>query len=293
MANVASVGLTANITLYDGGQNKYALAAAKEAVLSTRQALVGVEQQVLLATVGAFMEVRRARKTAILRQNNVRVIQEELRAAKDRFEVGEVTKTDVALAEARLAASKSALAVARGERAQADENYKQTVGSLPKNLSAPGRLPKLVSSAVASKNSAVQHHPDIIAIQHDIKQAEYNMKRAAGVFRPTVSLSSSLNYTDQAGDEFQRRQYTASSRSLIYKGGRLPALLRQATARHDAQRSILHLTRLKLNKKPEVLLRCCRWPARDERQASLRASSLPLKVFEKKPKWGHAQLLMF
>ena len=91
VANVASVGLTASITLYDGGQNKYALAAAKEGVLSTRQALVGVEQQVLLATVGAFMEVRRTRKTAILRQNNVRVIQEELRAAKDRFEVGEVT----------------------------------------------------------------------------------------------------------------------------------------------------------------------------------------------------------
>ena len=289
VANVASVGLTANITLYDGGQNKYALAAAKEAVLSTRQALVGVEQQVLLATVGAFMEVRRARKTAILRQNNVRVIQEELRAAKDRFEVGEVTKTDVALAEARLAASKSALAVARGERAQADENYKQTVGSLPKNLSAPRRLPKLVSSAVASKNSAVQHHPDIIAIQHDIKQAEYNMKRAEGAFRPTVSLSSSLNYSDEAGDEFQRSgSIQLAAEGLIYTGGRLPALLRQATARRDAQRSILHLTRLRVEQEAGsafALLQMAR-AGREASEEQIRASKVAFEGVREEAKVG-------
>ncbi len=289
VGNVASVGLTASITLYDGGQNKYALAAAKEAVLSTRQALVGVEQQVLLATVGAFMEVRRARKTAILRQNNVRVIQEELRAAKDRFEVGEVTKTDVALAEARLAASKSAMAVARGERIQADEIYKQTVGSLPKNLSAPGRLPKTVSSALDSKNSAVQYHPDIIAIQHDIKQAEYNMKRAAGVFRPTVSLSSSLNYTDQEGDEFQRSgSINLSAEGLIYAGGRLPALLRQATARRDVQRSILHLTRLRVEQEARsafALLQMAR-AGREASQEQIRASKVAFKGVREEAKVG-------
>ena len=287
--NAASVGLTASITLYDGGQNKYALAAAKEAVLSTRQALVGVEQQVLLATVGAFMEVRRARKTAILRQNNVRVIQEELRATKDRFEVGEDTKTDVALAEARLAASKSAMAVARGERVQAEENYKKTVGSLPKSLSAPVRLPKLVSSAVASKNSAVQHHPDIIAIQHDIKQAEYNMKRAEGAFRPTVSLSSSLNYTDQAGDDFQRTgSINLSAEGLIYTGGRLPALLRQATARRDAQRSILHLTRLRVEQEAGsafALLQMAR-AGREASEEQIRASKVAFEGVREEAKVG-------
>ncbi len=242
VANTASVGLTASITLYDGGRNKYALEAAKEAVLSTRQTLVGVEQQVLLSTVSTYMEVLRSRKTVTLRQNNLRVIKEELRAARDRFEVGEVTKTDVALAEARLAASVSALAVAEGERAQAEESYKQTVGSSPKGLTAPGRLPKLPNSAAASKKSAVQNHPDIIAIQHDIKQAEYNMKRAEGAYHPTVSLSSSLNYTDQEADDFQRSgSVSLSAEGPIYTGGRLPALLRQATAR-----SFLHLTRLRL-----------------------------------------------
>jgi outer membrane protein len=228
VANNAEIGLTAKITLYDGGENKYALEAAKEAVLSTRQTLVGVEQQVLLSTVSTYMEVLRSRKTVTLRQNNLRVIKEELRAARDRFEVGEVTKTDVALAEARLAASVSALAVAEGERAQAEESYKQTVGSSPKGLTAPGRLPKLPNSAAASKKSALQNHPDIIAVQHDIKQAEYNMKRAEGAYHPTVSLSSLLNYTDQEADDFQRSgSVSLSAEGPIYTGGRLPALLRR------------------------------------------------------------------
>jgi len=289
VANTASVGLTASITLYDGGRNKYALEAAKEAVLSTRQTLVGVEQQVLLSTVSTYMEVLRSRKTVTLRQNNLRVIKEELRAARDRFEVGEVTKTDVALAEARLAASVSALAVAEGERAQAEESYKQTVGSSPKGLTAPGRLPKLPNSAAASKKSAVQNHPDIIAIQHDIKQAEYNMKRAEGAYHPTVSLSSSLNYTDQEADDFQRSgSVSLSAEGSIYTGGRLPALLRQATARRDAQRSVLHLTRLRLEQEAGsafALLQMAR-SGREASEEQIRASRVAFEGVREEAKVG-------
>jgi len=289
VANTASVGLTASITLYDGGRNKYALEAAKEAVLSTRQTLVGVEQQVLLSTVSTYMEVLRSRKTVTLRQNNLRVIKEELRAARDRFEVGEVTKTDVALAEARLAASVSALAVAEGERAQAEESYKQTVGSSPKGLTAPGRLPKLPSSAAASKKSAVQNHPDIIAIQHDIKQAEYNMKRAEGAYHPTVSLSSSLNYTDQEADDFRRfGSVSLSAEGPIYTGGRLPALLRQATARRDAQRSVLHLTRLRLEQEAGsafALLQMAR-SGREASEEQIRASRVAFEGVREEAKVG-------
>ena len=289
VANTASVGLTASITLYDGGRNKYALEAAKEAVLSTRQTLVGVEQQVLLSTVSTYMEVLRSRKTVTLRQNNLRVIKEELRAARDRFEVGEVTKTDVALAEARLAASVSALAVAEGERAQAEESYKQTVGSSPKGLTAPGRLPKLPSSAAASKKSAVQNHPDIIAIQHDIKQAEYNMKRAEGAYHPTVSLSSALNYTDQEADDFRRSgSVSLSAEGPIYTGGRLPALLRQATARRDAQRSVLHLTRLRLEQEAGsafALLQMAR-SGREASEEQIRASRVAFEGVREEAKVG-------
>ena len=245
--NVANLGITASITLYDSGHNQFALAAAKEAVMSTRQSLLGVEQTVLFSSVEAYMNVRRAGKTVTLRENNLRVIQEELRAARDRFDVGEVTKTDVALAEARLAASISALAAAKGSLAQQKEIFKQAVGEAAGTITTPRSLPKLPKSVQAVKEVAVRNHPEIIAIQHDIKQAEYNVKRASAVLKPTVGLSSSLGYTEMAGNDYrQSGSISLSTSSTIYSGGRIPALIRKAMAQRDAQRSGLHLTRLRL-----------------------------------------------
>ena len=92
------------------------------------------------------MDVRRETETVALRQNNLRVIQEELRAAQDRFDVGEVTKTDVALAEARLASSLAQLEAAKGALQQAKARYKQAVGVNANGLSTPPGLPKLPAS---------------------------------------------------------------------------------------------------------------------------------------------------
>ena len=245
--NVANLGITASITLYDGGQNQFALAAAKEAVLSTRQSLLGVEQRVLFSAVEAYMNLRRAGKTVTLRENNLRVIQEELRAAKDRFDVGEVTKTDVALAEARLAASISALAAAKGSRVQQREVFKREVGKPAGTITMPRSLPKLPKSAKAVKAVAVRNHPEIIALQHDIKQAEYNVERASGALKPTVGLSSSVGYTEMAGEDYrQSGSISLSASSTVYSGGRIPALIRKAMAQRDAQRAGLHLTRLRI-----------------------------------------------
>lgn len=97
VSNTVSANLTAQLTVFDNGQNRLAVETAKEAVLGTRQTLINVEQQVLLSAVEAFMEVRRALENVALRQNNVRLITQELRAARERFEVGEVTRTDLSL----------------------------------------------------------------------------------------------------------------------------------------------------------------------------------------------------
>ena len=110
----ANVGISTSLLLYDAGASQFAIDAQKEAVLATRHQLVSAEQQVLLRAVQAYMSVRREAAFLNLRQNNVRVITQELRAARDRFEVGEVTRTDVSLAEARLASARSQLAAAEG-----------------------------------------------------------------------------------------------------------------------------------------------------------------------------------
>ena len=289
LSTVANVGLTASITLYDGGQNRFALAAAKEAVLATRQRLVSVEQQVLLATVRAFMEVRRERKNVALRKNNLRVIGEELKAARDRFEVGEVTKTDVALASARLAASGSALAAAKGGLLQAEEIFRQTVGDRAKSLFVHTNRPQLPGSSLMVKKAAVQNHPEIIAVKHDIKQAEFNMKRVRGIFRPSVRLSTSLGYTEQEYDDFRRSGTISLSASApIYSGGRTPALLRKATAHLDVQRSELHLTRLKLEQEAGsafALLQMAK-AGRKASEEQIRASKLAFEGIREEAKVG-------
>jgi len=135
-----SFNLSADITLIDFGRGRLAKEAAKAQVLATRQALVNVEQQVLLDAVSVFMDVRTAIEAVALQQATVRVITRELSAARERFELGEVTRTDVSLAEARLAAARSQLAAAEGDLAAAREGYKLVTASYPGN---PRRAPAL------------------------------------------------------------------------------------------------------------------------------------------------------
>ncbi|MDA8635755.1 TolC family outer membrane protein [Rhodobacteraceae bacterium] len=245
--NSANLDVTAALTVYDGGQNKLAINAAKEAVLSTRQSLILVEQQVLFSAIEAFVKVRRDIEIVGLRKNNMRVIKEELRAAQDRFEVGEITKTDVAFAEARLAASTSALAAAQANLVQAKESYKQSVGAAPGKLSAPNKAPNLPRKASEVKAKALRAHPELIALQHDIKQAELNVLRAEAGTGMTVKLSGSLGYSDSEGDNFSNsNSFGVSASGPIYSGGRLSALVRQAKARRDAQRAGLYVTKAKI-----------------------------------------------
>ncbi len=189
----SNIGLQASLLLYDGGGSKLAVEGAKEAVLSTRQALVNVEQSVLLRAVTAYMNVRRSNEFVALRRNNVRVITQQLRAAKDRFEVGEVTRTDVALAESRLSLARANLAAAQGEQARAREEYRAAIGSYPKSLSAAPKAPATAASLKAARAVAYTNHPMMKKIQHDISAAEIGVKRANALMKPNLNLKGNLN----------------------------------------------------------------------------------------------------
>lgn len=241
----ASIGISADLVLYDFGQSQFAIEAAKESVLSTRERLVAVEQSVLLRAVVSFMNVIRESETVALRRNNVRLISEQLRAARDRFEVGEITRTDVALAEARLAAARSALAAADGNLIRAQEEYRASVGRKPGRLSTPRNLPTIPNAVDKAKAIAVRTHPDLKSVQHDVAAADLNVARAEAAINPTVSLSGALNVTENFSSQNFSRGGSVSIgvRGPIYQGGRLSALQRQAMARRDAARSGLHVTR--------------------------------------------------
>ncbi|RKF14113.1 transporter [Roseovarius spongiae] len=240
----ASAGITAELLLYDFGRTPLQISAAKEAVLATRQTLIGIEQQVLLRAVQAYMNVQRNSRFVSLRQSNVRVISQSLRAARDRFEVGEVTRTDVAQAEARLASARGALAQAQGDLTQAIEEYIAAIGHRPGRLTQPPRLPRIARSVDSAKAVAVRSHPDVLKVQHDVAAAELNIRVAEAAMKPRVTLNGSLGVTEEFGGSSFRRQgsFGVQATGPIYQGGRLSAAKRRAQALRDAQRGVLHVT---------------------------------------------------
>lgn len=234
----ATLSVTANLLLHDGGASALATEAQKELVLQTREGLVQVEQNVLFRAVDAYMNVRRQSEFLALRRSNVGVISQELRAARDRFDVGEVTRTDVSLAEARLAAARSQLAAAEGALVQANEEFRAAVGR------APGRL-DVVSPANLQYNTedarafAMRRHPDVIGAQHGVSASELNIRRAEAALNPRLNLSGTVSL-DDLGNNSQRLGLTYGG--TIYQGGQLQSIIRQAQARRDAARSTLLIT---------------------------------------------------
>ncbi len=233
----ASVTVSASLLLYDHGASELATEAQKALVLQTRQGLIGIEQDILLRGVTAYMNVRRASEFLALRRSNVTVIQRELQAARDRFEVGEVTRTDVSLAEAELAAAQSQLAAAEGDLVQANEEFRAAIGRAPGALEvvSPARVEANIESA---RSYAQQNHPDVIAAQHAVTAAELNIRRAQANLNPTLSLRGSLE-ADDAGDVTQGLSLTYGG--TIYAGGQLQSLVREAQANRDANRAGLLL----------------------------------------------------
>ncbi|MGB5557608.1 MAG: TolC family outer membrane protein [Paracoccaceae bacterium] len=237
----ANLELSANFLLYDFGRSRLGIDVAKENVLALREALVGIEQNVLLRAVSAYVGVQRDISIVDLRNSNVRLITQELRAARDRFEVGEITRTDVSLAEARLAAAQSGLAVAIGNLDISREEYRAAVGRYPDNLAPLPTTPVTASSQDAALSVARQRHPDILQAQRNVTVADLSIALANAVMRPNISGSASVG-VDRDGQDSHRLGVTLSG--PIYAGGALAAAERAAAARRDASLAVLHLTRI-------------------------------------------------
>jgi len=177
-----------------------------------------------------------------LRENNLKVIDQELRAANDRFEVGEITRTDVAMAEAAKAQSLSALAQARGDLERSTEAYMMAVGSKPNSPDAPVNLPSLPASASAAKAAAAKGHPDVLAAQSQVKQAEIRLAQAEANAMPSISLSGSLSRSDQTSLNMTSSANLGVEATIpLYQGGQIDSGVRQATAQLSSAKSALRV----------------------------------------------------
>ena len=241
-ANSLSAKLSASWLLYDFGQSKVGIQVQKETVLATRQSLISIEQSVLLRAVNAHMKYRSTFEFVSLRSANVNLIVQELRAAQDRFEVGEVTRTDVALAEARLASARAGFAAAEGDLAKATAEYQAAVGRKPGNLITPVGLPSLPDNVENAIDQAREHHPALKRIQHLIAAAELSVKKAKLANRFDVRGSANLTDTNSTTD--LKRDFSIIIGGPIYSGGVKASAARGKMANRDAKRAELHFTSL-------------------------------------------------
>lgn len=234
-----TLSLTADLTVLDFGRNKLAVDVAKESVLATREALIGVEQAVLLSAVQAYVDVRLSQEIVALRESNFRLITQELRAAQDRFDVGEITRTDVSIAEARLASSRAALAAAEGDLMVARESYKAATGAYPGRLAGLPAAPKTARSMEDAQAVAQRTHPSIRQAQHEVTIAELNVARGKASLKPNVVARASLSVD---GDGLDTEALGLVMNQTLYAGGKLSALYRKSLAGRDASRAGLHQT---------------------------------------------------
>jgi outer membrane protein len=272
----ASISLLADFTLYDSGKRSLGVEAAKFSVFATRSSLVNIEQNVLFEAVKAYLGVIRETENVFLREGNLSVISEELRAANDRFDVGEITKTDVALAEARLAASKSALAFAKGSYEQAIAGYISAIGRKPNSLEYPSFIPEVPNSLENAISIALNEHPLIDELKNLVKVTEINSKIADLSTSFTVSLGSSVSF-DEDGETSGDLSVRASG--PIFSGGKLYSSSRKQIALNEQVLARLYTSKISIEQNVTnafSLLQVAR-AAKLAAQEQIRATEVALK----------------
>lgn len=233
--------LQADLVLYNGGQFRLNTDSAKETVLATRQALLSIEQDVLFRAATAYLTVLLQNDNVALRRSNVRLLQEELRAARDRFEVGEVTRTDVALAESSLAAARSSLADAEGDLRIAQAEYTAAVGVEAHPLEGPPAMPRMPASVNAAIATARANHPDIKQRQHQVAAAELAIMATRAQLGPTLLGRASLAGVEGFDSSTVSTDSTLSVilSQRLYQGGGRAAAVRRSAAVRDQLRGLL------------------------------------------------------
>jgi outer membrane protein len=195
-----NVTLNAVQPLYTGGQVENATEAAETRVTEQEVILIATEEQVLLDAVTAFADVLRDIELVSISRNNVRVLSEQLRAARERFEVGEVTRTDVEQARARRAAAISRLASSEGSLEISRESYLRVIGEYPSKLQPLPPMPDLPPDLDQAIAIALRDDPGVRAARLERDAAGSDVRAAIGALLPQVSLQGTLSSRETFSD---------------------------------------------------------------------------------------------
>ncbi|MEJ8573325.1 TolC family outer membrane protein [Microbaculum marinum] len=229
----STTGATLSIVqpLFRGFQTVNSTKSAEANVRSNREVLRNTEQNTLFSAVQAYMDVLTNQAIVELNRQNIEVLDEQLRATRDRFQVGEVTNTDVAQAEAALSGAYTLLNASESDLLSSKAVYRQVIGRDPVNL-APGTPTKSIPTSLDdSIRLAHSDHPAIIASIYAEEAAAYNVKVAEGTLLPTVELQGSVSHFINPNgvlDTQSSGQVGVQVTVPIYQGGFEYSQVRQA-----------------------------------------------------------------
>ncbi|MBI4184597.1 MAG: TolC family outer membrane protein [Proteobacteria bacterium] len=242
----AAVSFEVVQNLYRGGRTLADTRRARNTVQAERAQLRRIEQSVLLDSITAYMNVVRDQAVLDLNVNNEQVLARQLEAARDRFRVGEITRTDVSQAEARLARAKADRIGAEGNVQSSRATYRRLIGEFPDRPEAPKQLGELPASGEQAFQRASTSNPSVVSADFEGQAARDNVELISGEFLPTVTLEGTLSRNDDASakdSEQDSAQILARLTVPIYQQGAVHSRVRaakesvgQAMANLDAAR---------------------------------------------------------
>ena len=237
-----TAGANLSVPLYSGGLVRNQVRAAERRVEAGQFDLRGTESAIFSQTVGAYMDVILQQAVVGLNRKNVEVLSVNLEATRDRFEIGDLTRTDVAQSEARLAVARSDTRTAEANLANARERYIQIVGKPPVDLEPPPPLPGLPTTPEDAVTVALDNNPDVLAAKERSRAADIDIDVAGASRLPQLSAVVGGSHTNFLGSNPIPGAAQSSggltvglSGSIpLFQGGRPAAQRRQAQARSGA-----------------------------------------------------------
>jgi outer membrane protein len=239
---VATGTATVSQPLYRGGRTVAATNRAENQVMTQRAKLIATEEQLFSDSVSAYVNVISTSQILSLNTNNEQVLQRQLQATNDRFRVGEITRTDVAQAEAALAGATATRQTAEGNLQTARSTFQRLIGELPDKLTEPQPLRLPTKTLEEAKALASGNNPTVIAALFQNAADKDNFDLQYGALMPTVSLQGTGSYTQNSTQKNVRAeggQVVASVSVPIYQGGSEYAAIRQARQTEQQSRRLV------------------------------------------------------
>ncbi|MFG1392576.1 TolC family outer membrane protein [Xanthobacter agilis] len=223
--------LTATQSIFNGFITGNSTRSAEAQVRGARETLRNTEQTVLMNGVTAYMNVIQAYALLDLQNQNLAALEQELRATRDRFNVGEVTRTDVAQAEARVADAQYQVSQAIADLSSAKAVYRQVIGVEPGKLTTPKSIEWMIPASIGKVISVgLGSHPAVKASEYAVDTALFQVKVAEGALMPSVNLQGQLSQSYQPAlttDQSASAAVTLNMTVPIYQGGQEYANIRQ------------------------------------------------------------------